>query len=912
VTAVKPAEWLHSIRLRFKALKDRRRLDGDLAEELAFHRAMKAEKYRAGGETEEDARHHAERAFGNATRTKETLRDAWTFAAAESAWRDIRHAARALKRSPGFTTIAVLTLALGIGANTSVFTVLNALFLRSLPVRDPHELRILNWRGGENVPVRGMSGYSRGDKSGVRTSGSFSFETYQQFRADAAGFQSIAGFANLTTNAAARGEAWVTPAQLVSGNYFDTLGARAALGRTFTAADDSLSAAPAAVISWRLWQRLYGGDPAALGSQITIERRPYTLIGVMPAKFGGLALGRFVDLYLPLARAEEQVKHYTFTKPDFWWVQMVGRLAPAGGEAQAKASLDVVMSRVVAGNSSRDKKKVETPTVLLIDGHAGLAFLDSTMSRFLLSLLAMVGMVLLIACANVANLLIARGTARARELAIRRSLGAGRLRVIVHLLTESLLIAGAGGSLGLLVSRLGTAALSALLAHGDSAVDLRPDATVLAFTAWLSLLTALLAGLAPAIRASRSSPSECLKQGTAGSGAPRQRLAAALILVQVALAMVLAVGAGLFGRTLVNLQRVELGFKPDKLLLFYVDPSRNGYKDQALFEAHRSIQRKVAAIPGVRAVSYSENALVSGSMSNSTIVVPGYQAKAGEEASAYVHMTGDHFLTVMGTPILLGRDLLESDNETAPRAAVINATMARKYFSNGNPVGREFTFEGKPQSPMRVVGVSADVKYDRVSGEVPATVYIPFSQQVWRVGAANFAVRTSGDPLSIMPAVRRVVASVDRTLPVAEVRTQQQQIDQTLARERTFAFLASFFSVVAVALACLGIYGMLAYTVARRTREFGVRLALGATAGQVKWLAVRGSLALAGAGTAMGIPAAVGASKVIQAGLYGVEPADPKVIVGAAAAMIASAGVAAWMAGRRASEADPVAALRCE
>jgi predicted permease len=496
-------------------------------------------------------------------------------------------------------------------------------------------------------------------------------------------------------------------------------------------------------------------------------------------------------------------------------------------------------------------------------------------------------------------------------MAVRLSLGAGRMRIVRHLLTESLVLALAGGLLGLLLARIGTALLTGLLMQADdAALDLKPDATVMAFAMGLSLVTALLFGLLPAWRSTGVHPAACLRQGGAGVGSLRQRLAKSLVVVQIALAFVLVFGAGLFARTLANLGSVSLGFRPDKLLLFSVDPSRSGYEGQRLVDVYRRIHDGVAALPGVRSATFSSIPPLAGWMSLQSITVPGYTPPPRDRSPLNV-VAGDHFLTIMGTPVLLGRDLSASDDEGSAKVAVVNQTLAKKYFT-GNPVGREFAFGSKFTNPIRIVGVSADAKIHDIRGEIDPTIYLCYAQYPGRLGGVTFEVRAAGDALALASAVRRAVAAVDPTLPVAQIRTQREQINRNLFRERTFAFLSTFFSAITLALACIGIYGVFAYAVARRTSEFGVRMAVGATGAQVGWLVLRSALVLVALGMAIGVPAALAVATLIRAGLFGVEPADPATIAAAVVAMVVAAGVAAWMPARRAARLDPVVALRYE
>ncbi len=888
----------------------RKRRESDLERELRDHLDLEAEEQQAKGLAPEAARYSARRALGNTALIQEDVRQAWGWTWLERLGQDVRHVVRAIRRSPGFAIVAALSLGIGIGASTSVFTVFYAMFLRSLPVRDPQQLRILNWAGGENVPAHSFSGYMT-EVNGMRTGGSFSWDAFQAIQKGHAGFSSVAGFSQVGVNIVTKTQAWQTTAQLVSANFFDVLGTQPAVGRAFTADADSLATPPTVLLSWRMAQRLFGSERSAVGSSVTIKQVSYTVIGVLPPDFAGLRQTEPADVYIPLARAHELSDFYRFDKPDTWWIQIIGRVAPGKRDREVRPALDVILAQVAAAYGAQLKKPVDTPKSVLLDGRTGLDILNTEMSRSLLALFAMVGLMLLVACANVANLLLARGGARARELAVRLSLGASRMRIVRHLFTESLVLALAGGLLGLLLARLGTVLLTRLLMEAyEWALDLKPDATVMAFAMGLSLVTALLFGVLPAWRSTAVHPAACLRQGGAGAGSLRQRLAKSLVVVQIALAFVLVFSAGLFARTLANLGNVALGFRTDRLLLFSVDPSRSGYKEQRLVDVYRRIHDGVAAIPGVRSATFSSIPPLAGWMSSQSITVPGYTPPPKDSGPLYV-VAGDQFLTIMGTPILLGRDLSASDDEGSAKVAVVNQTLAKKYFT-GNPVGREFAFGDKFTKPVRIVGVAADAKIHDIRSKIEPTIYLSYAQYPSRLGLVTFEVRAAGDALALSNAVRRAVAAVDPTLPVAQIRTQSEQINRSLFRERTFAFLSSFFSAITLALACIGIYGVFAYAVARRTSEFGVRMAVGATGAQVGWLVLRGALLLVAVGMAIGVPAALAVATLIRAGLFGVEPADPATIAAAVIAMVVAAGVAAWLPARRAALLDPVVALRYE
>lgn len=814
-----------------------------------------------------------------------------------------------LRRTPAFTSVAVLSLALGIGANTAVFSVLDAVMLKSLPAQRPAELRLIVWSGGKNWPAASSYGYSTRDpNTGQRISGSFSYPVHRQFREQVKEFTSILGHSGLEANVIVRGQPSVAVGELVSGNYFATLGAHPLIGRTLENNDDKDGAPLTVVISHRFWERQFGRDLAAIGSSISLNRTSFTVIGVMPENFFGVSPGETVDVFVPMSAQPFLGAGRPRDDPGRWWVQMIGRLAAGANEDQARAKMDLIVAQSVATYESTLKQKPDPAKVIFQPGHRGLTMGIRRNYQSLQVLMGVVGLVLLIACANIANLLLARGSSRSREIAVRAAIGAGRGRLMSLLMIESLLLSVIGTGLGLALAIAGRAVLLRWIRRSDpNALHAPLDLRVLLFTLAVCLLTGLLFGLLPAVRATRVDLGPSLKQSGAGAfGAIRQRLAKGLITAQVALSLLLLVGAGLFIRTLVNLFSVDIGFKPQSMLLMSIDPSRNGYKDEKLTQFYRQAVDKIAAIPEVTGVTMSRHALLSGSMSNVGVNITGQS----EQASPYLHVVGENFFSVMRTPVLLGRELTEQDTATSPKVAVINETMARKHFE-GSPLGRTFTFGNQPPE-YTIVGVAKDVKYTGIRDDTPPTVYVLASQELRRATSMNFEIRTAVAPETITNAVRRAISDIDSTLPVSNFRTQEQQIDDTLGKDRMFATLVTFFAALALALACIGLYGLLAYAVSRRTNEIGIRMALGAGHGNVRWLILRESLFLVVIGVAIGVPASLAATRVIESSLYGVKPTDPLSIAAAVVVMLFVAALAAYLPARRAARIDPMVALRYE
>ena len=904
---------LTNLRLRWWALWKRRELESDLEDELAFHLAMREQKNREAGVAES-----AQRSFGNPALVKEDLRDQWTFRGIETFWKDLRYAARMLRRSPGFTLVAIASLAIGIGANTAIFSVADAILLRSLPVRNPEELRIVLWTGER--PFAGHSGYGTRGRSGMLILSSFPYSTYQQFVSNVPQFSDLMGFASSKVTVIAGAESHYADAELVTGNFFPGLGVTALGGRTLTPEDDRASAAPVAVISYQYWERHLGLRPEAVGRTIFINGRPVTVVGIVPRTFLGIRPGRVPDLFLPMALTGLfGNKFYDLRDVNTAWVQIMGRLRPGVSDGQAMAALGAIMQRSAVAAEKKRGKKGEPWRPVLENGAGGLQLLRDGASGTLLVLSTVVGLVLLIACANLANLLLARGVARRREIAVRLSIGAGRWRLVRQLLTESLLLAGLGAGLGLaLAAPLGKLVLSVAGGGEKIVVDAHLDWRALLFTATAALATALLFGLMPALRATRVDLTPALKAGSGSAlgSNPQLRVSRFLIAGQVALSTLLLAGAGLFVRTLVNLSRIDPGFQAQRLLLFSVDGSHSGYQGNKLLGLYERIREKVAAIPGVRAVTLSQYALISNSMSDGDVTIPGYKSPDGRTPVIDQLLVGSGFLTTVGIPVLLGRDLDERDGPKAPRAAVVNETFARKYFAGQSPVGRIFYFgDGKnphPEDRIEIVGVSKDAKYDSLKYEILPTAYLPYLQSPASMWGMTFELRTALPPMAIAGAVQRAVAEIDRNVPVAEMRTQEEQIRMTLGTERMFAGVVGSFGVIAALLAAIGLYGVMAYTVARRTNEIGIRLALGAGRGDVQWMVLRESLWMVAAGLVVGIPAALVLTQLVREALYGIKPNDPLSFVAAGVLMVTVAAVAAWIPARRAARVDPMRALRCE
>jgi predicted permease len=842
---------------------------------------------------------------------------------------DLRFALRQLAKSPGFAVVAILSLALGIGANTAVFSLMNAVLLARLPVKAPEQLVVFNWLAEENVypdSTSGWSDYEPGTKK--TTSTSFSMVAFEAFQKTPGALSDVFAFAPMGgLNVIVDGDPQITnSAQVASGNYHLALGVRASAGRLFTPDDDQPSAEPVAVISYGYWQRRFGGDAAAIGKVITINGVRVSIVGVTAPSFNGaMQVGEIVDLTLPLKLVPLITPRVgDYRSPDYWWVRIMGRLKPGSTIAQARASLagvfgETARSHVKAsalpGAPAVDPAKVPPPVLRAETGSGGLYEARRSYEKSLQLLMIIVGLVLLVACANVANLLLARSEARRREIAVRLALGASRARLIRQLLAESVLLAALGALAGLTFAVWGTRALVAMHPFGSMSLQLATplDWRVLGFTSAAALATGIIFGLAPALRATRLNLTEEFQGGVrALGGGARSTLAQSLMVVQVALSLVLLVGAGLFVRTLRNLQNVDVGFNREQLLLFQVNAAANGAPGpQAIANCDR-LRDRIAALPSVRQTTYAAVAPLSQNNISTGIVVPGYVQTTVNE-SVRTNSVGDGYLATMEIPLLRGRDFNAHDlNADAPKVVIVNRVFAKKYFGTEDVVGRRFGRRNAAPD-IEIIGLMRDALYSNVKSAAPPTVIYPYAQfNATRVGAVTFLVRFVGSEAAITAAARSVLHEIDSSLPMTNVRTQTEQIDRLFTQERLFANLCSFFGVLALGLAAIGLYGLMSYAVLRRTGEIGLRMALGALPAHVLRMILRESLALVALGVLIGIGAALGATRSLTSLLFGMEPNDPLTYVSVALLLSVIALIACLLPARRAAKIDPMIALRTE
>lgn len=837
----------------------------------------------------------------------------------ETLLKDIRYGFRGLLKRKGFAAIAVLTLALGIGANTAIFTLVNAVMLKSLPVSQPEQLVLFSDVTGEGTS------YEDSPRTGEWKR--FSYASYVYFRDHNQSFQDIAalrsGVSRLSVRRAETQGSAATRAsgQLVSGNYFSILGVGAARGRVLTPEDDKANAQPAAVLSHRYWEKELNSDPSVVGQTFVINGTNFTIAGITPPEFFGERVRRPPDFWLPLTFHPQIELRKSFLEDNqAYFLMLLGRLKPGVRMEQANATTNLALQQFLteqAGSQLTEQRQrgIQNTFVKLVEGKGGISGLRTIYSQPLHMLMAIVGMVLLIACANVGSLLLARATARKAEISLRMSLGASRWRIIRQLLTESMLLAAVGGVCGVLLAQWGVAILVNLVAK-ESPLNTRPDAIVLAFTIGVSILAGLLFGLVPALRASKTDLATAMKEkARTRSRFGRLGLSSAMVVLQVGLSMVLLTGAGLFARSLLNLQSENVGFDRSNMLLFGIDPRLAGYKPAELPSLYQRVIDRLGSLPNVRAVSMATYSPMSGTQRASSIEIPGYTPQPGEDVVVEDIFTGPKYAETLGIPLLRGRDIEIRDNVAGPRVAVVNETFANHFFKDQNPIGRTFTFgdETDGGASLEIVGVIADIKnQDAREKPIPA-VYRPILQIADQAAySVNVHVRTNGDASSFAGPTRQVLNDIDDKIPIFGVTTLEDQVHQSLQQDRLIAQLVSFFGALALVLACIGLYGVMAHGVARRTSEIGIRMALGARGGSIAWMILRETLVLVVIGLAIGIPTALLAGKVISSQLFGLKSADPVALIGAAVVLTLVALLAGYVPARRASRVNPLRALRYE
>jgi predicted permease len=911
----------------------------ELTEEMNAYLEMLIEINIKDGLNPAEARRAALIETGGIEQVKERVREVRMGHFLETIWQDLRFSVRMLLKKPGFTLIAVLSLALGIGANTALFSVVDAMLLKPLPVTEPERLVIFKSLVNKDFSYGGYNGNSYPDpKTGMRAGTSFPYQSFTLMRAQESVLSEIFAFSDMGANVNVDGEAENVRGQVVSGNYYTGLGVQPFLGRTITNEDDQPSASPVAVLSHRYWQRRFGGNPAAIGRQLNINNVAFTVIGVTPPGFEGTGqIGSAPEVSMPIA-LETQVnpQRARLSGAGMWWLRLMGRLKPGATPEQASVQLENAFQQSViehrtlrqaqaqTGGAGRlpDLQPKDYPRLAVESGSQGEMDVRRSFAPQLYLLVGVVGLVLLIACANVANLLLARAASRQKEIAMRQALGAGRFRLIRQLLTESILLSVLGGGLGILFAFwLKDVLLSVNQWGGESMAGLntRLDLRVLGFTLVLSMVTGILFGSAPAWRATSLDLTPALKDtGRNSSGVSRSWLSKGMVITQVTLSFILLIGAGLAVRTLHNLQSVDAGFNQENLLLFSVEPSQLNYKGERLANLYRQLFTSLDAVPGTRGVTASMESLLRGSSSNERIFLAGqtYATNAenqpiGNGSSRFLSVR-ENFLEVMEIPLLLGRTLRPQDDERAPRVVVVNQAFVKQFFPDENPIGKRFGFRADTSNQLEIVGVAADAKYTSLREESEPNVYIPWSQDMRYPGRMTFEMRATGEPAALLTAVREAVGSIESNLPLFAIKTQAEQSDQSLRIERLFARLLSFFGVLALLLAGIGLYGVLAYSVAQRTPEIGIRVALGAQTRDVLKLIIGQGMLLALIGVILGLGSAYGLTRLMQTLLYGISPTDLLTFVSVAVLLLLVALLACWIPARRATKVDPISALRAE
>jgi predicted permease len=844
----------------------------------------------------------------------------------DTAFRDFKYALRILRRSPGFTCIAILTLALGIGANTAIFTLLDQILLRLLPVKEPQQLVLLS-----------MKGHHYGNNWGGNA---ISYPMYRDFQDHNEVFSGMFCRFPYSVSLTFAGQSERVAAELVSGSYFDVLGVQPAAGRVFTPDDDRIPHGhPLVVLSHDFWRQRFAADSAIIGKTLSVNGFPMTVVGVAQPGFDGVELGYTSKMFIPVMMRKEVLPGYSDWLKDrrSRWVNAFGRLKPGISQEKAKAALQPFMHSMLemevreqafAHASPYDREEFLKNIIDVLPGSQGRSGFRQALATPLWVLMATTGIVLLIACANIANLLLARATSRQKEIAVRLAMGATRMRIVSQLLIETLFLSSIGTVVGLVLAFWADKTLIAIYLPSDSdrlKISTAPDLRILLFTLGVALLTAVIFGLAPALQATRPDVGKTLKdQAGAVVGGSRGRLRGALVVAQVSLSLLLLIGAGLFLRTLNNLSSISPGFPAERLVGFTLDPSLSGYKVDRAKLFYQRLTGELSSVPGVNSVALAGVRILEGNEWDSSMTVEGYAPPTPDaRPQPYMNMISPNYFATLGVPIVAGRDFRITDNQEIflgrdpedwdPTVVMINESFAKRYFAGRNPVGLHVGFGTDPgtKTPMEVIGVVKDIKYTGLRDEIPPQAYIPYLGSHF-VSRMTVYVRTAIEPAPLMSLIRGKVRDLDPNIPIYDLRTTETQISNSLSSERMIASLSSMFSFLATLLAIIGLYGLMAYTVAQRTREIGIRMALGAAQGNVIWMVMREVLILVGIGIAIGVPASLALARVVKSQLYGLSAHDVSTLVIATTGLAIIACAAGYIPALRASRVGPMVALRYE
>jgi predicted permease len=947
---------LRQLILRLRATFGKRKRDRILDEELQTHLALLIEQNIERGMSPEAARRAAKLSLGGADQIKESVRDRRGLPLVETLWQDIRYGLRMLRKSPGFTVVAVLTLALGIGANTAIFSLIDGVMLRSLPVRDPSQLVILQWTARRHFINGEYSSFSDCGETaigGASSGCSFALPIFERIREQTKAFSGVLACAGpAALDLSGNGPASIVRGEIVSGEYFSVLGVNAALGRTLGPGDDLPSASPVVVLSYAYWKSAFGGSPSVFGRTILLNNVPFTIVGVAEPSFTNLSPGKMQDLWMTIATVPRLGIDWgsKIQTMNNWWLLIMARLKPGVSLVQAQTATSLLFRNEVLYGPMPFAKPEADPEIVITRAQDVLVGKRGQLSTILFLLTLAVGIILLSACANVAGLLLSRAATREKEMAVRLGLGASRAKIIRQLLTESILLSFLGGLLGILFAYWGVHAITALIMEGSNGpfpYVIGPDWRVLAFTLGICLLTGIVFGLAPAFRTTRVDLTAALKESastTRGLAGRRLRfqLGSALVVAQLAFSVIVLIGAGLLVRTLGNLRSINPGFDARNILLFNINPGRLGYKDAQISNLFRELRDHLAALPGIRSVTYSSIALLDGGRWEQSVHVEGQPAEPSTNMEMFA--AGPDFFTTMHIPLLEGRAFTPADfrQESRPSAgsaaapndnsqaspsgaavvsALVNEAFVRTYFRGQNPLGKSIVqtsdhsgtsggaWEVSTKSPhWQIVGVVADTKYDTLRHKIRPVVYLPFTSGY----GGYFELRTAADPRSLIPAVRDVAAKLASDLPLSEISTQAEQIGQLMSEEQLVARVSGFFAVLALLLACIGLYGLLAYEVSRRTRELGIRMALGAQQRDILRLVVGQGIVLTIAGVAVGVGVALGFTRYLASLLYGVHANDLVTFLSVATLLTLVALAACYIPARRAMKVNPMVALRNE